>query len=262
MDQPLYRLLASDEPDPVRVLREDGGSEFFLIVDHAGRRLPRRLGDLGLPESELVRHIAWDIGIARVSERLAHALDATTVMQIYSRLVIDCNRTTDVASSMPVISESTPIPGNVDIAPDARNARIDEIYRPYISRVAALLDARQAAGGKTILISMHSFTPVFKGVSRPMHLGVLFNRDKRLGHALLEVLRDEKDIVSAENEPYAVSDASDYGIPVHGEQRGLAHVELEIRQDLIAETAGQAEWAERLARLLPQAVALMERKSA
>jgi predicted N-formylglutamate amidohydrolase len=259
MDQQAYRLLASDEPDPVRVLRESGSSAFFLTVDHAGRRLPRRLGDLGLPESELVRHIAWDIGIAGVTERLSQIFDATAVMQIYSRLVIDCNRTTDVESSMPVISETTPIPGNVDIAADERNARIEEIYRPYVTRVGSLLDAREAAGRKTILIAMHSFTPVFKGVARPMHVGVLFNRDKRLGHALLDVLRDEKGIVSADNEPYAVSDTSDYGIPVYGEQRGLAHVELEIRQDLIAEETGQAEWAERLARLLPQAVARMEK---
>jgi predicted N-formylglutamate amidohydrolase len=261
MNQSSYRLLATDEPDPVRVLREDGSSAFFLTVDHAGRRLPRRLGDLGVPESELVRHIAWDIGIAAVTERLSQAFDATAVMQIYSRLVIDCNRAIDVASAMPVISESTPIPGNVDISADERHARIQEIYRPYASRVSALLDARQAAGRKTILISMHSFTPVFKGVARPMHVGVLFNRDKRLGHALLDVLCDEKDIISADNEPYAVSDTSDYGIPVHGEERGLAHVELEIRQDLITDEAGQAEWAERLVRLLPQAVALMEKRN-
>src|SRR5260370_39719980 len=116
MDQQSYRLLAADEPDPVRVLRETGGSDFFFIADHAGKLLPRRLGTLGLPDSELTRHIAWDIGIAGVTERLSAALDAAAVMQVYSRLVIDCNRSTEVASSMPLVSETTAIPGNADLS--------------------------------------------------------------------------------------------------------------------------------------------------
>ena len=133
--------------------------------------------------------------------------------------------------------------------------RREALFVPYHAAVAALLDARADSGQRTVLVAMLSFTPVFKGVSRPMHVGVLFNRDPRLGRALLALLQQEPGLVCAENEPYAVSDESDYGIPTYGERRRLLHVELEIRQDLITEPAGQAEWAERLARLLPQAAA-------
>ncbi len=248
-------LLDPDEADPVRVLRPRGRSEFVLTVDHAGRALPRRLGDLGVPPAELARHIGWDIGIAAVSERLSAALDAAAVMQLYSRLVIDCNRGHGVDSSVPVVSESTPIPGNRDLTADELAMRREGLFVPYHAAIASLLDARAAAGQRSVVVAMHSFTPVFKGVSRPMHVGVLFNRDPRLGRALLALLRRESGLVCAENEPYAVSDESDYGIPTYGERRGLLHVELEIRQDLITGPDGQAEWADRLARLLPQAAA-------
>jgi predicted N-formylglutamate amidohydrolase len=246
-------LLASDEPPPVRVLREDGSADFVLTADHAGRAIPRRLGTLGLPPHELDRHIAWDIGIAGVTERLSTALDAPAVLQIYSRLVIDCNRGHGVDSSIPEISETTAIPGNRNLSPAERAARQREIFAPYHQRIRAVLDARQMAGKRTVLVAMHSFTPVFKGEQRPMHVGILYNRDPRLGRILLELLHAEGDLTVGDNAPYAVSDSSDYGIPMHGERRGIPHVEIEIRQDLIAEGSGQAEWADRFARLLTQA---------
>ena len=251
------RLLADDEPAPVRVLRPDGTSGLFLTADHAGRLIPRSLGKLGVPDSELGRHIAWDIGIAGVTERLSALLEATAVLQTYSRLVIDCNRDPSVPSAMPEVSEFTPIPGNVGLSEAQRAARVREIFAPYHACIAALLDARAAAGRRTVLVAMHSFTPVFKGESRAMQIGVLFNRDTRLASALLSLLRAEGDLVVGENAPYAITDTSDYGVPMHGEKRGLPHVELEIRQDLIAEEAGQAAWAERLARLLPAADAMI-----
>jgi predicted N-formylglutamate amidohydrolase len=250
-------LLASDEPSPVRVLHEAGAADFLLTADHAGRMIPCRLGMLGLSDSELDRHIAWDIGIAGVTEHLAAALDATAVLQVYSRLVIDCNRNPTVPSSMPEVSETTPIPGNVGLTAADRAARVQAIFTPYHARIEALLDARAAARRRTVLIAMHSFTPVFKGESREVQVGVLFNRDARLASALLAQLRAEGDIVVGENAPYAVSDSSDYGVPVHGEKRGLPHVEIEIRQDLIADPPGQAAWATRFARLLPAADAAM-----
>jgi predicted N-formylglutamate amidohydrolase len=250
-------LLALDEPDPARVLRATAASDFLLTADHAGRLIPRRLGRLGLHDSDLDRHIAWDIGIAHVTEHLSAALDATAVLQTYSRLVIDCNRHPSVPSAMPEISETTHIPGNVGLSEADRVARVRAIFTPYHARITALLNARLAAHRRTVLVAMHSFTPVFKGESRAMQVGVLFNRDTRLASALLTVLRAEGDIVVGENAPYAVSDTSDYGVPVHGEKRGLPHVEIEIRQDLIADPAGQAAWAARFARLLPAADAIM-----
>jgi predicted N-formylglutamate amidohydrolase len=247
------RLLEPDEMPAFTVEHEDGRSPFLLAADHAGRAIPRRLGVLGLPASELERHIAWDIGIAGTSRLLADALDAFLILQSYSRLVIDCNRSPAVPSSISEVSESTGIPGNRGVAAAERQARIAEIFEPYHRRLAAELDARERRGRETILIAMHSFTPVFKGVARPWQVGVLYNRDRRLGSIMLDLLRAEGDLVVGDNEPYAISDESDYTIPVHGEKRGIVHVELEIRQDLIAEPAGQRRWADRLARLLPEA---------
>ncbi len=252
-------LLASDEPSPVRVLRQDGASDIFLTADHAGRIIPRALHLLGVPESELVRHIAWDIGIAGVTERLSSIFDATAVLQTYSRLVIDCNRDPSVPTAMPEVSERTPIPGNVSLSAADRAARIAAIFTPYHGRIDQLLNARATAGRSTVYVAMHSFTPVFRGESRAMHVGVLYHRDIRLAQVLLELLRAEPDLIVGDNQPYAITDTSDYGVPVHAEPRGLLHVEIEIRQDLIADAAGQAAWATRFARLLPAAVARLAR---
>ena len=253
------RLIGRDEPAAFRVLRPDAGSAFLLTADHAGRAIPRRLGDLGLPESELSRHIAWDIGIAGVTENLSQALDATAVLQTYSRLVIDCNRRPEWASSIPTVSEVTAIPGNLGLSAAERAARQNEIFRPYHDCIAELLDRRTAPsrppGHPAVLVAMHSFTPVFKGERRTIDIGVLYNRDRRLAAIMLDLLRAEGDLAVGDNAPYAITDLSDYTVPVHGEERGLAHVEIEIRQDLIADAAGQAAWAARLARLLPIAEA-------
>ncbi len=255
-------LIAEDEPSPVEVDRPEGTSPFFLTCDHAGRRIPKSLGTLGLPDSELQRHIAWDIGILEVSRRLSEALDATLVAQIYSRLVIDCNRDFSAPTSIWEISEHTEIPGNMGISPEARYQRQNEIFRPYHARIVEALDRRQAKNKPTVLVAMHSFTPVFKGVERALHVGVLYNRDAAFAHVMLDLLRKETDLIVGDNAPYFVSDETDYGIPVHGEKRGIPHVELEIRQDLIAEEPGQRAWAKRLARLLPEAHRVFNSKAA
>jgi predicted N-formylglutamate amidohydrolase len=227
-----------------------------LVADHAGRVLPHALGDLGLGQAELETHIAWDIGIAGVSERLASALSAFLILQTYSRLVIDCNRPLESPTSIPTLSEHTEIPGNRDLSDAAREARIDAIFRPYHERIVAELERRVRASQPTILLAMHSFTPRFKGVDRKWHCGVLYNRDPRLAKSLLPLLEREG-LVVGDNEPYSVSDQTDYAIPRYGEARGLIHLELEIRQDLIAHEAGQIEWAERLSRTIPEAVAAL-----
>jgi len=249
-------LLGPDDPPPVRVLRPDGGSDFLLTADHAGRAIPQILGNLGLPEAERARHIAWDIGIAGVTEALSERLDATAVLQTYSRLVIDCNRRPEWPSAIPLVSEVTPVPGNEGLTPDEREARRRAVFQPYHDRIAALIDARGAAGRRTLLVAMHSFTPVFKGIARRVEVGVLYNaacRDLRLPRLMLDLLAAEGGLAVGDNEPYAITGDSDYTVPVHGEARGLAHVEIEIRQDLLAEAPGQVAWAERLARLLPLA---------
>jgi predicted N-formylglutamate amidohydrolase len=248
-----FRLLGERDPEPVRVLRPLGSAAFFLTADHAGRAIPEQLGDLGLPPSELERHIAWDIGIAGVTEQLSEMLDATAVLQRYSRLVIDCNRQPEWPSSIPTISELTEVPGNATLSAAERIARRDEIFLPYHRTITELLDRRTADRRKTLLVAMHSFTPVFKGVARSVEVGILYNPesgDLRLPRIMLDLLRQEGGLAVGDNAPYAITGNSDYTVPVHGDRRGLPHVEIEIRQDLIADAAGQKTWAARLARLL------------
>jgi predicted N-formylglutamate amidohydrolase len=245
-------VLSADDPEPVRVLQPGGRSLLLLVCDHAGRKVPRALGDLGVAPADWDRHIAWDIGAAGVCELLAPRMDAVCVTQVFSRLVIDCNRPPGHPTSIPPISDGTEIPGNSGLSAADAAAREAAIFRPYHEAIAAELDRRQAASEPAGVIAVHSFTPVFGGVARPWQAGVLHNRAPALGLALARLLTAEGLLVG-DNEPYQLGDDSDYTIPVHAERRGLPYVELEIRQDLIAERAGQAEWAERLARLLPVA---------
>ena len=244
------KLLGSEDPAPFTVHNPHGSSPFVLVADHAGQQVSRQLGDLGLPQAELDRHIGWDIGIAGVTGQLAGLLDAFAILQTYSRLVIDCNRPLDSSSSIVSSSDGTLVPGNQDLPEPQRTARALEIFAPYHARITQELDQRSVQSQAPVLIAMHSFTPVFAGETRPWHVGVLYHRDTRLAHALLAALKEEPDLVVGDNQPYSISDGSDFAVPVHGEQRGLLHVELEIRQDLIADAQGQAQWAQRLAILL------------
>src|SRR5215471_4975364 len=243
-------LLDREDVPPVHEFNAAGASPFLLTCDHYGRLLPKRLGGLGLPERELVRHIAWDIGIAGVAERLATLCDAHLIVQRYSRLLIDCNRPPGAVSAIPRLSEATVIPGNQRLSRGAVEMRRREIFDPYHHRIDAIIDQRLNERRPTVLVALHSFTPVYAGVSRAWHIGTLYHRDSTLPPLLLKALRAEGDLVVGDNEPYAVSDLTDYTIPVHGEARGLINSGIEIRQDLIADQSGQRQWAERLARVL------------
>jgi len=225
-------LLAADEAPAAMVEGAAAGSDFVLACDHAGRDIPRALDSLGLSDTELSSHIAWDIGSAGVARRLAERLDAALVLQRYSRLVIDCNE---------------------NLAAAAVDARVRDIFQPYHDALRGILDARQRERRQTILVSIHSFTPSYRGAARPWHIGVMYQRDTRLASELLRLLRRDERLPVGDNQPYSISDDTDYTIPVHGEARGIPHVALEIRQDLIADEAAQANWAGRLAKLLKQA---------
>jgi predicted N-formylglutamate amidohydrolase len=242
-------LLGSQDVPPVLEDNAAGRSPFLLTCDHYGRSIPRILGDLGLPAAELTRHIAWDPGIAGVAEALSKHLDAHLIAQRYSRLVIDCNRPPDALSSIPRISEATLIPGNEGLAREVAELRRRAVFDPYHRRIGEVIDRRLRDTVPTVLVSLHSFTPVYAGIARPWHIGTLYHRDTRLVPLVLKLLRAERDLVVGDNEPYAVSDETDYTIPVHGEARGLMNTGIEIRQDLIADEDGQSQWAERLARI-------------
>jgi predicted N-formylglutamate amidohydrolase len=250
-------LLGPGEPGAYTTIGRPNGTPFLVVCDHASNRVPSRLGTLGVCDAERQRHIAWDIGAAGVARRLAAQLGAFAILQNYSRLVIDCNRDPAVPTSIAPISELTEIPGNLALTPDARQARVQAIFRPYHDRIAAELDRRRDAGIPTVLVSVHSFTPVYKGEARPWQVGLLYNRDPRVARLMMALLAEEGGLTIGDNQPYSVSDETDYTIPVHGERRGLPYAEIEIRQDLIAGDAGQDAWAARLARILVRTWSLL-----
>ena len=251
---PNYRLLASDEPDPVQVFRAGGSSPFVLTCEHAGRTLPRRSGVLGLDSADLERHITYDIGALGIAQGLSERLDAVLVAQTYSRLVVDCNRAPHAGDFIATISETTRIPGNFDVSARERSARASEIFHPYHDRIAAVLAARAAQGRQPVLVSVHTCTPVYHGVRRPWHVGVLHDHDRAFAQALLRRLGEGGDLTVGDNEPYALTEDRDYTLPVHGHRRGIHHVAFEIRQDLVATQTGQQAWAERLTSVLPRAL--------
>jgi predicted N-formylglutamate amidohydrolase len=251
------RLLQADEPAPVSLLNPHGEPALLLVCDHAGQRIPRALNGLGIPPSELDRHIGWDIGAAGVTRALAAALAAPAILQLYSRLVIDCNRRPGHPTSIAPVSDGTAIPANEGHPPPWRAQREAEIFAPYHEAIARHLTSHLAAGRRPAVIAIHSFTPVMNGIARPWQAGVLHNHDPRLAHAVADLLRADG-LTVGDNEPYALSDDSDYTIPVHAEQRGLLNLELEIRQDLIATAAQQDDWAALLARVIPAAMSGFE----
>ena len=252
---PTPQLLAPEDPPAVSVINGDGAAPAVLICDHGSHDVPMALLDLGLDQAARARHIAWDIGIAAVGRALSAQIDAALVLPGFSRLVIDLNRDPDDPTAICVISDRTIVPGNRNLTAADRAARIAELFRPYHDAVAQRIDAHIAQGRRPVLISLHSFTPVIAGwgherQERPWHIGVLFDRDERLAQPLLAALRSRGDLVVGENQPYSARNGHGFSLAHHGERRGLRHVELEIRQDLIADAAG----AERFAGILAEAL--------
>lgn len=247
-------LLQSGEPPCFTLENVDGQSPFLILCDHAGQYIPQQLKMLGLPQHEIDRHIGWDIGALAVSQKLSRLLDATLIHQTYSRLVIDCNRRPGIESSIPQISEQTVIPGNQGISEQQRQARCDEIFTPYHDAIRQVIDQRKSRGQPTCIIAMHSFTPVFFGEQRPWHIGVLYNRLPEYALSVLNQLQQRNQWVIGDNEPYRVSDDTDFAVPEHAEKNHFPYVEIEIRQDLISDQSGQMAWAKEFASLLPAAL--------
>lgn len=244
-------MLCLTESDPHPVIVQNAGSQspFLLLCDHAGRRTPRSLGDLGLPPAEWDRHIAYDIGASGLAQQLSRALGgACLIEQVYSRLVIDCNRAPERPDAIVATADGARVPANLDLSLEARRARVEAIHAPYHTAIAAELDARAAQGRITALVLIHSFTPVMGGLARPWQVGVL-HQGNALSVAALNWLQGRPELTVGDNEPYAM-DEIDYTAPLHAQRRGLEYLELETRQDLIADDAGQAHYAALYAQLL------------
>jgi predicted N-formylglutamate amidohydrolase len=248
-------MISKGQPEPVHIRPSKGLSPWVFVCEHAVNLIPESLGSLGLGETDLTRHIAWDIGVTGVAEFLATHLDATLITQPYSRLVIDCNRRPDDPELVAKESDGTIIPGNQSLGVDQIQSRLDGIYAPFHECIEGELDKRQKADQKTILVSLHSFTPALAGgETRPWHIGVIYNRERRLADALLKILGRRDDIVLGDNQPFAMTDDNVFTLPHHGEHRGIPTVEIELRQDLIGDEKGQLQWARILADTLGQAL--------
>ena len=243
-------LLTASDPPPAEHVDREGKTPVLLTCDHASRAVPRSLHNLGLDQATLALQIGWDIGAAAVTRDLAARLDAPAVLAGYSRLVIDCNRNLDDPTSIPPESDGIDVPGNRDLGAEERALRVEAIFRPYHGAIEAALDRFAARDVHPAVLSIHSFTPVMNGFTRPWHIGVLWDKDPRIPVPLMAALRREKGVVVGDNEPYSAREPAGHSVRTHAVSRGLPHVAVEIRQDLIADAAGQREWAGRLHRAL------------
>lgn len=240
----------SDWPDPVEWVNRSGRSPIILLCEHASNHIPACYDGLGLSEADRGRHIAWDIGAAAVTRRLSALLDAPAVLGTYSRLLIDLNRPPDGDGSIVVLSEDTPIPANKDLDGTERALRQARIFAPYQDAVGALVDARIADGSPVTLVAIHSFNPTFLDQARPWHVGILFGRASMLGERLVGRLAADAALHIGVNQPYSVSRQEDYAILVHGDDRDIPAVLIEIRNDGLADAAQVEAWARRLAAIL------------
>src|SRR5918994_6728846 len=234
----------------VRITNRNGRSPIVLICDHASNFIPKHFGDLGLAKRELESHIAWDPGALPVARRLAKALDATLIESRFSRLLVDCNRPLDAPDLICPVSETTAVPGNADLSLQDRQARVGLSWQPFHEAVEQLIKDRLLQDRKTTLVSIHSFTPVYKGVKRPWHIGILHDEDRSIADPMIAALKASDGIVVGDNEPYSPADRVYFTLERHGRSRGLSCAMIEIRNDEIAEADGQERWSGLLASIL------------
>ena len=240
---PRRMLLSDADPDPVEMVNADSNHPVLLVCEHAGQSVPAQLGDLGLTGDALDTHIGWDIGARAVTLRMAATLGAPAVLQRFSRLVIDCNRPPDAPDAVPDVSDGVAIPGNAQLDGAARRARVSEVFDPFHDATAALLDHPM----RSATFAIHSFTPSMDGKARQWDIGFLYRHDDITSPLLRDaVAKIQPDLCIGMNQPYQIEDASDWFVPRHGEARGMAHSLIEIRNDHIADVAGQAVFADLL----------------
>lgn len=252
-DLNMKQLLGKHDPFPVQTIYDCSHSPFVLIGDHAGALIPKSLNELGLSQENRYRHIAWDIGVAGLGNCLSSYLHSCFIEQLYSRLVIDCNRGIDNPTSIPTISDHVSIQGNQQLTIQEKKQRIETIFNPYHQKIEQILEWRKKESLPTVLIALHSFTPEMENQIRPWHAGILHGKNSKFSLIFKRILERSYNYPIGDNEPYALVEANDYSVPYHAMQKGLPYLELEIRQDLLNSKDQQQEWAKRLAELLPLA---------
>lgn len=242
--------MADGHRNHVRIENPDGAGQFVVICDHASNYIPEELHSLGLSEESKGLHIAWDPGALPVARQVAERLDAPLCWPDMSRLVIDCNRGPDAADLILAKSEGRDIPGNRAVTEAERSRRFATVHKPYHDAISDLLAARAANGILTALIAVHSFTPVYLGRPRPWQIGIVFDDDRRLADQLIRALKTDAKLTVGINEPYSPGDGVYYTLHRHAAADDLPSVMIEIRNDEIADKAGQRAWADRLSGIL------------
>ena len=245
--------------EPVAVDNAGGRGEVLLVCEHASRRLPERYGDLGLSADALASHIAWDPGALAVSRLMSKSLDAMLIHQRFSRLIYDCNRPPDSPAAIRDVSEIFRIPGNENLSEAEKSRRTTALYLPFHGRIREEIAARRARGLQTVLVTIHSFTPVYFGRERPVEIGVLHDTDSRLADRMLHVASDTHLYRVERNEPYGPADGVTHTLEVHALPAGLLNVMIEIRNDLITDETGQGVVADFLTGLLRESLADIQR---
>ncbi|MCP4933300.1 MAG: N-formylglutamate amidohydrolase [bacterium] len=246
--------IVREDAAPFELLEGAVDRGLVLVCDHASNHLPEKYGSLGLSKAEFERHIAYDIGAADVTRRMSKILGVPAVLSKFSRLLIDPNRGPDDPTLIMQLSDGAIIPGNAHINDDERQRRHEQFYKRYHQAIDRQIDNCIDAGRPSAIVSIHSFTQEWRGDLRPWEAGVLWDKDDRLVHPLLDCLRRETDFTIGDNEPYTGKTKGDC-MNRHGTSRGLAHALIEIRQDQIKDTAGQQEWGGRLADILTRILA-------
>lgn len=235
----------------VNVVNRSGAGNIVLVCDHASNRMPAPYDRLlGVSEADKRAHVAWDPGALGVSMELSRLLDAPLVASTISRLIIDCNRDETAPDLIPAVSETTVVPGNGNLTPEDRQLRIDLAHRPFHSALDGLLSERLDRNQPTAVVSVHSFTANYKGVSRPWEIGLISGNDRRMIDPVIEELRATTDYLVGDNEPYSPKDGVYYTLQRHGDDRNLPTLMIEIRNDEIATEPAELKWANLLAPIL------------
>jgi predicted N-formylglutamate amidohydrolase len=247
----------SSGSEVVEVTNPEGAGAFLIVCEHASKRIPANFAGLGLDAAALASHIAWDPGALAVAEAMSARLGATLVAQRFSRLLYDCNRPPESPAAVPAVSEIYEIPGNAGLSAADRQARVDRFYTPFRDTLAACIEGRITKRRPPVLVTVHSFTPVFMGVEREVELGILHDADARLADALIETAEAGTTLKIRRNEPYGPADGVTHTLIEHGISRGLLNVMLEIRNDLVADRASQTKMADWLSLCLTEALAAL-----
>ncbi|SFR46126.1 N-formylglutamate amidohydrolase [Litoreibacter janthinus] len=246
-------LLSEEEGAAYETLNADGRSPVVFVCEHASNRVPASLNGLGLTQDQLQTHVAWDPGASKLARRLSAVFNASLIEARFSRLVYDCNRPPDAPSAMPADTEVCPIPGNAAITPAARAARAHAIYEPFHREVSRILDGKRKAFIAPVLVTIHSFTPVFHGQKRDVEIGLLHAQDNRLADALMQAMTDAPHDIRF-NAPYGPEDGVLHSIEKHLLEGPLPYVMIEVRNDLLASEAGLSNMSALLARSISHAV--------